>query len=162
MLVNVLSSCCMQALNLPAYQFKIKRDGQRTQIFDAIRKKYLVLTPEEWVRQHFVRYLIEEKGFPASLIAIEMGLKLNGLQKRGDIVAYQASGDPLLIVECKAPSVKISQGTFDQIARYNMVLKVNYLVVTNGLDHYCCIIDHLQGSYHFLKEVPNYEEITSA
>jgi hypothetical protein len=152
----------MQQLNLPTYPFKIKTEGQRTQIFDGIRKKYLVLTPEEWVRQHFVHFLMSEKGVPGSLIAIEKGLVLNGMQKRCDLLVHDQSGLPLLIVECKAPKVKISQETFDQIARYNMVLKVDYLVVTNGMDHYCCRIDHKNSSYEFLRDIPLYTEITAS
>lgn len=141
-------------LNLPEYQFKIKSDDKKTQIFDAVRKKYVALTPEEWVRQNFVQYLIRNRNFPASLIAIEMGLKYNKLGKRGDVVVYDREGKPYLIVECKAPGVKISQSTFDQAARYNMTLKVKYLVVTNGLSHFCCVIDHKERKYNFIEEIP--------
>ena len=146
-------------LNLPTYAFKFKELGQRTQIFDSIRKKYIVLTPEEWVRQNFIQYLIQEKQFPASLIAIEMGLKYNKMQRRGDVVIYDNYMNPVVIVECKAPGIKITQNTFDQIARYNMVLKVKYLIVTSGLQHYCCAMDYENLSYLFIKEVPNYKDI---
>ena len=117
----------------------------------------MALTPEEWVRQNFIRYLIHEKQFPASLIAIEMALKYNRMQKRGDVVVYDKSGKPLLIVECKAPNVKITQNAFDQVARYNMALKVKYLVVTNGLTHYCCSMDYPRKSYEFLDGIPMYK-----
>lgn len=149
----------MQQLNLPTYSFKIKSAGERKQIFDEIRKKYVALTPEEWVRQNFIRYLIYEKQFPASLIAIEMALKYNRMKKRGDVVIYNKSGEPVVIVECKAPDVKITQDAFDQIARYNMALKVKYLIVTNGLIHYCCLMDYEKKSYAFLEEIPLYKNI---
>lgn len=149
----------MQKLNFPDYEFKIKNSGKSTQIFDEVRKKYVSLTPEEWVRQHLVRFLIEEKKFPSSLIAIEMGLKYNRLIKRGDIVVYSQNRIPVLIVECKAPSVKISQNAFDQIARYNFQIKVKYLVVSNGLDHYCCCLDDDLKAYTFIREIPSFNEI---
>ena len=144
----------MEQLNLPPYQFKLKKSDDRVQIFDSIRKKYVVLTPEEWVRQNFLKYLIHEKNFPSSLIAVEAGLKYNQLQKRADVLVYDKSGSPFLLVECKASSVKISQDTFDQIARYNMTFKVKYLVVTNGLNHFCCMMDYTDNSYKFLETVP--------
>jgi len=150
----------MQALNLPTYNFRIRESNNKAEIFDDIRKKFVALTPEEWVRQNFIEWLKKEKNFPASLIAVEMGLKLNKMQKRSDVVVYNRSAEPALIVECKAPDVKIKQDVFDQIARYNMTLKVNYLIVTNGLDHYCCLIDHEKGEYQFLKEIPDYSVIT--
>jgi len=146
----------MQQLNLPPYQFKMKKDGERIQIFDAIRKKYVVLTPEEWVRQNILQYLIQEKKFPSSLIAVEAGLKYNQLQKRADVLVYDKSGSPFLLVECKAPEVKITQDTFDQIARYNLIFKVKYLVVTNGLNHFCCIMDYTDNSYQYLEFIPTF------
>ena len=146
----------MQVLNLPTYSFKLKQQGNRTQIFDAIRKKYVVLTPEEWVRQNFLQYLIKEKKFPASLIAVEAGLKYNQLQKRMDVLVYDKSGNPFLMVECKAPEVKITQDVFDQIARYNMVFKVKYLVLTNGLNHFCCEMDYSSNTYSYLEIIPNF------
>jgi hypothetical protein len=146
----------MQQLNLPPYQFKMKKDGERIQIFDAIRKKYVVLTPEEWVRQNILQYLIQEKKFPSSLIAVEAGLKYNQLQKRADVLVYDKSGSPFLLVECKAPEVKISQDTFDQIARYNLIFKVKYLVVTNGMNHFCCVIDYTDNSYQYLEFIPTF------
>ena len=146
----------MQKLNLPIYSIKLKKEGNKTLIFDPIRKKHIVLTPEEWVRQNFIQFLIEEKNYPPSLMAIEMGIDLLNTQKRCDIVLYNSKGLPHMIVECKAPSIKISQDTFDQIARYNITLKTDLLVVTNGLQHYVCMMDHQNQRYHFLKEIPNY------
>lgn len=149
-------------LNLPEYTFRFKAAGngsQRTQIFDTIRKKYVALTPEEWVRQNFIQYLIQEKKYPLALMAIEMGLKYNQLQKRGDVVVHDISGNPWLIVECKAPTIKITQEAFDQVARYNMTLKVKYVIVTNGVNHYCCEIDHEAKTYAYVKEVPEYENL---
>jgi hypothetical protein len=149
----------MEKLNLPTYLFNIKLIEQRKYIFDSIRKKFVILTPEEWVRQNFLRYLVDEKKYPASLIAIEMEFKLNNLSKRSDAVIYDKLGNPILIVECKASSVKVDQKVFDQIARYNMKFNVEYLVVTNGLQHYCCKIDYTNNNYEFLKEVPEFIQI---
>ena len=149
----------MDNLNLPEYQFKLRKAGEKTEIFDRFRKKYVVLTPEEWVRQNFLMYMISEKDFPQSLIAVEAGLKLNKVSKRTDIVAYSNNGKPLLIVECKAPSIEIKPEVFDQAVRYNMALNVNYIVLTNGLTHFCCQLDYSDNSYRFLKEVPSYVDL---
>jgi len=149
----------MLELNLPKYEFSIKKEENDYKIFDIIRKKYLLLTPEEWVRQNFIRFLIDEKKFSPGLISVESGLKLNQLQKRTDILAHDAQGKPVLIVECKATTVTINQEVFDQIARYNMTLKVQYLIVTNGLQHYCCKIDHHKKTHEFLPDIPNYSEL---
>ncbi|MCK5028701.1 MAG: type I restriction enzyme HsdR N-terminal domain-containing protein [Bacteroidales bacterium] len=149
----------MEKLNLPTYSFNIKLIEQRKYIFDFIRKKFVILTPEEWVRQNFLKYLVNEKKYPASLIFVEKEFKLNNLSKRSDAVVYNKTGSPVLIVECKAASVKIDQKVFDQIARYNMKLKVDYLIVTNGLEHFCCKIDYQNQKYLFLKEVPEYENV---
>lgn len=146
----------MQKLNLPTYNFKLKSKENKTLIFDNLRKKYMVLTPEEWVRQHFVSFLIHEKKFPNALIAIEKQLKVNNIKKRSDILVFNSNGEPHIIVECKAPSIKITQDTFDQIARYNLKLKANFLIVTNGLDHFCCKMDFENEAYIFLKEIPSY------
>jgi hypothetical protein len=147
----------MKTLNLPAYNFKVKdQDGIRF-IFDPLRKKYVVLTPEEWVRQNFIQFLIQDKKYPASLIAVEIGLKYNQLQKRADVLIYNKQGQPYLMIECKAPEVKISQETFHQIAAYNMSFKVNYLVVTNGMDHFCCKMDYTENTYQFLQMIPDFE-----
>ena len=149
----------MQKLNLPEYIFRFKEEENKTSIFDDFRKKYVVLTPEEWVRQNFLMYLISELDFPKSLISVEAGLKLYKRLKRTDIVVYDKQGSPVLIVECKAPEVKLNEKVFDQIVRYNMALQVNFLVVTNGLDHYCCQLDYEKNSYNFLKTIPNYKFI---
>ena len=146
----------MERLNLPTYSFNIKFKEQRKYIFDLIRKKYVLLTPEEWVRQNFLKYLVEEKKYPASLIAVEKEFKLNKLSKRSDVVVYNRLGQSFLIVECKATTVKIDQKVFDQIARYNMKLNVEYLVVTNGLEHYCCKIDLENQNYYFLEDFPEF------
>ena len=147
----------MQKLNLPTYHFKLKSSENKTLIFDKFRKKYLVLTPEEWVRQNYVTFLIEEKKYPISLITIEKKLTVNGLTKRSDILVFNTKGEPEIIVECKSPSVKITQDTFDQIARYNLKLNANYLIITNGLQHLYCKIDFKKESYVFLPEIPDYK-----
>jgi hypothetical protein len=146
----------MQELKLPTYKFKLKSNENKTLIFDNLRKKYVVLTPEEWVRQHYVSYLIEEKRYPRSLIAVEKQLVLNNRKKRTDILVFNTTGNPEIIVECKAPSIKITQATFDQIARYNLKLKANYLIVTNGLEHFYCKMDFEKETYIFLKGIPDY------
>ena len=117
----------------------------------------MVLTPEEWVRQHFVQYLIQEKKYPVSLIAIEKQLTINNLKKRSDILIFSPKGNPSIIVECKAPNIKITQDTFDQIARYNLKLNAKYLIVTNGLEHFYCQMDFENKTYIFLEEIPNYK-----
>lgn len=147
-------------LNLPSYSFNTRQEADKNYIFDEIRKKYLLLTPEEWVRQNFIRYLTCEKNFPATLMIIERGLKVNGNPFRADLLICDRTGMPLLVVEFKAPAVRISQATFDQIARYNMRYRVPYLIVSNGLHHFCCKIDFLSESYVFLKEIPDFNEIT--
>lgn len=148
----------MLKLNLPPYQLRIKEDGGRTMIFDSIRKKFVVLTPEEWVRQNFVMFLMQEKGIPAGLLSVEKGLVLNKTQKRTDIVVFDRSGHPVLIVECKAPAVKVTQSVFDQIARYNLTLKGRFLVVTNGLEHYCCQMFHEEKRYEFRQSIPHFSQ----
>ncbi|MFC2109225.1 type I restriction enzyme HsdR N-terminal domain-containing protein [Bacteroidota bacterium] len=146
----------MIKLNLPFHNFKTKSSENKRLIFGLIRKKYLVLTPEEWVRQHFVAYLISRKEYPISLIAVEKQLEINGLKKRTDILIFNQQGTPEIIVECKAPSIPITQATFDQIARYNLKLNANYLIVTNGLEHFYCKMDFENEKYIFLKDIPNY------
>ena len=149
----------MEKLNLPSYNFNIKLEEQRKLIFDSIRKKYVVLTPEEWVRQNFISYLVEAKNYPKGLIAVEKKVDVNRMPKRSDIILYNNKAIPIMIVECKASSVKISQDTFNQIARYNMKLQVKYLVVTNGLNHYCCQMDYETNSFKFIQEIPDYERV---
>ena len=146
----------MQELNFPSYAFKLKSSENKTLIFDIVRKKYVILTPEEWVRQHVVHFLLKEKNYPISLIAVEKQLKINARVKRTDIVVYNKLGTPEVLIECKAPSVKITQTTFDQIARYNLTANSKYLMVTNGLAHYFCQIDTTRETYIFLEDIPSY------
>lgn len=146
----------MQKLNFPSYKFRLKNSENKTLIFDEIRKKFMVLQPEEWVRQHCIKFLIEEKKYPRSLINVEKTLQINGLNKRYDIVIYNPDGTIFLIVECKSFKIKINQETFDQIARYNLALHSQYLMITNGIYHYYCYIDFEDKSYRFLKEIPNF------
>jgi len=146
----------LQPLNLPPYPFKISDDGGRLTLFDPIRKKEILITPEEWVRQHFVQFLINQKKYPKALIKLEGRHRLHGMAKRTDIVVYNPAGDKILLVECKAPSVTIDQKTFDQVAHYNMVHKVKLLAVTNGLQHYYCRIDFEEQQYQFLEGLPAY------
>ncbi len=141
-------------LNLPPYPFKLIRSGNQLYILDALRKKRLLLTPEEWVRQHFVQFLILDKKYPKSLIKLEGGLKVNTLQNRTDIVVFDKQGLPFILVECKASNIKINQNVFDQAARYNTIYNVKYLVVSNGLIHYCCEMDYQKKTYTFLNELP--------
>ena len=129
---------------------------EKTHIFDVVRKKYLVLTPEEWVRQNFIHYLNQEKKYPLGLMGVEQMVKYNSLKTRADIVLYNKEGNPNIIVECKAPKVKITQDTFYQIAKYNLILKVDYLILTNGVKHYCCKMRYVDNNFVFLKEIPNY------
>jgi hypothetical protein len=147
----------MERLNLPTYNFKLKNSQNKTLIFDKLRKKYVVLTPEEWVRQHFVHFLIDKKNYPETLIAIEKQLTINNLKKRTDILIFNTNGNPEIIIECKAPSVRISQETFDQIARYNIKLNAKFLIVTNGITHFYCQMDFNNKTYIFLKDFPSYK-----
>lgn len=147
----------MQKLNFPTFTFRFKNSENKVAIFDEIRKKFIILTPEEWVRQHVVQFLLQVKNYPKSYINVEKLIKINDLNKRYDIVVYQPNGELFLLIECKAPEVKISQQTFDQIARYNLVLKAKYLMVTNGLNHYFCQMDFENEKYVFLKELPEFE-----
>lgn len=142
-------------LNLPSYPFKIIEREGKYYIFDFIRKKELMLSPEEWVRQHFVQYLIQQKGYSKNYISLEKGLQLHDLKKRTDILVFDENTMPLMLVECKAPHIKITQSVFDQAARYNMIYRVKYLVVTNGLDHYYCEMDYECESYRFIEDLPS-------
>ena len=146
-------------LNFPTYDFKLRIDKKARQIFDPIRRKWVVNTPEEWVRQHMIQYLITEKLFPQSLIAVEMPITVHQTAKRCDIVLFNAEAKPLVIVECKAPSVALTQDTFDQAAVYNLTLMVDYLLITNGINHYFCKVDFENKKYAFLKEIPCYGEL---
>lgn len=147
----------MQPLNFPFYTFRFKNSENKTAIFDEIRKKYILLTPEEWVRQNVVRFLMVEKKYPKSLINVEKTLKINNLTKRYDIVIFNSDGSIQVLIECKAPNVKISQKTFDQIAIYNFSLNANYLMVTNGLSHYICQIDFENKKYDFMVNLPEFK-----
>ncbi len=143
-------------LNFPAYTFRLKNKENKTAIFDIVRKKFVNLTPEEWVRQHVIHFLLTEKAYPKSLLNAEKQIKLSNTVKRYDLIAFYPDGKVNLVVECKAPAVKITQETFDQIARYNLSLDADYLMVTNGLQHYYCQLDYAQEKYNFLKEIPTY------
>ncbi|WP_026915467.1 type I restriction enzyme HsdR N-terminal domain-containing protein [Christiangramia portivictoriae] len=147
----------MQKLNFPSYSFRFKNNQNKVAVFDDLRKKFIILTPEEWVRQHTVKFLEKEKNYPLSLINVEKQLKIAGLTKRYDVVVFEPEGNIHIIVECKAPKIKITQDTFDQIARYNLSLKANYLMVTNGLEHYFCQMDYEKQTYIFLTELPEYQ-----
>ena len=147
----------MQKLQFPTYSFRFKNSENKIAIFDEIRKKFILLTPEEWVRQHIVQFLLQEKNYPKSYINVEKLIKINDLNKRYDIIVYQPNGELFLLIECKAPEVKITQETFDQIARYNLVLNAKYLMVSNGLNHYFCQMDFENEKYVFLEELPSFE-----
>ncbi|MEJ6794746.1 MAG: type I restriction enzyme HsdR N-terminal domain-containing protein [Flavobacteriales bacterium] len=135
----------------------MKTEQGSRQIFDPVRKKMVKLDPEEWVRQNLIQFLNKDKNYPISLMAVEKGLTVNKLSKRFDILCYNNDSKPLLLVECKAPSVKISQAAFDQISIYNLQFKVPFLLVSNGLEHYCCQLDYEKNSYSFLSEIPDYQ-----
>mgnify|MGYP002623739010 CR=1 FL=1 len=149
----------MQKLNLPEYQFNIKNNNDAFVILDPLRKRWVALTPEEWVRQNFVRFLIDDRGFPSALMNNEISLTQNGIKRRCDTLVADRQGAPLVIVEYKAPTIEITQKTFDQIVRYNMVLRAKYLIVSNGISHYCCKIDYKNNSYAFLHEIPCYSAL---
>ncbi|MBP6072530.1 MAG: type I restriction enzyme HsdR N-terminal domain-containing protein [Flavobacterium sp.] len=149
----------MQQLNFSKYSFRFKNSENKVLIFDEIRKKFIILTPEEWVRQHVIHHLLYELNYPKSHINVEKLIKINGLTKRYDVVVFQSNGEILILIECKAPSIAISQATFDQIARYNLVLHANFLMVTNGLNHYFCQMDFENEKYLFLKDLPAYTNL---
>jgi len=154
----------MQKLNFPPYHFKIREPeskGQISKIFDSIRRKYVALTPEEWVRQHVARFLVEEMGYPKGRVGMEKEIKVNKLSRRPDLVIFNDLGKPLLVVECKAPSVKITQAVFDQAARYNLTLQASFFILTNGLKTYCCLMHAPSKSYHFLETIPDYSDLKS-
>lgn len=152
----------MQALNLPDHGVKTKHTPEGVDIFDPVRRVWVVLTPEEWVRQHVLNYLVHDMGCPLSLVAVERKLLVNKLTKRADLVVHDRSGRPVLLVECKAPGVKVDRSTFEQAARYNTVFKVPFLLMTNGLVHFCCRIDHAGGGIEFLPTVPPYDRLCAA
>ena len=145
----------MLKLSFPNYEFRLKKIDEKRFIFDEIRKKYIELTAEEWVRQNCIKFLINEKKYKSQLIAVEKKIILNNLTKRFDIIAYDNNGDPNLLVECKAPNIAIRQETFDQILSYNRVINSKYLMITNGIIHYYCKIDNIDNKINFLKDIPN-------
>ena len=147
----------MQKLNFPDYSFRFKNSENKVSIFDEIRKKFIILTPEEWVRQHTIQFLLQQKKYPKSYINAEKTITINGTTKRYDLVVFKPNGELFLLVECKAPEVTISQQTFDQIARYNLKLNADYLMVTNGLNHYFCEMNLEEEKYIFLKELPEFQ-----
>ncbi len=147
----------MYELNLPTFDFRLKKENSVVFIFDVIRKKFVKLTPEEWVRQHVVHFLLEQKHYPASLMNVEVGMEIQTMRRRADIVCYESDGGVRLITECKAPEVKITQTVFEQIAQYNMCLKAKYLLVTNGFEHFVCEINAEQKTYTFLQDIPPYK-----
>ncbi len=146
----------MQRLNLPEYDFRTKTENGKQLIFDSIRKKFVVLTPEEWVRQNFIQYLKNEKKYPVNLMAVEKQIMVNGKQRRFDLLIYLRNGQPYLIAEFKAPNVKITQDTFDQVVRYNMTLRVERVIVSNGLQHFACEIDYVKNDFIYLPEIPGF------
>ena len=149
----------MIRLNLPSFDIKVSGSKQHPQILDVLRRKFITLTPEEWVRQHFIHYLTESKGYPASLLANEVKLKIGSKTLRADSVLYSTQLSPRMIIEYKAPHIKITQQTFDQIFAYNLLLKTDYLVVSNGLSHYCCKLDSDSQKYVFLETIPDYSDL---
>ena len=152
----------MQELNLPKTELKIITKDGKLHVFDVLRRKYVALTPEEWVRQQFVHFLIGQKGYPAECIGNEVSINLNGTKKRCDTVVYGGNAQPTMIVEYKSPQVEITQQVFEQISRYNIKLRVKWLIVSNGLQHYGCQIDYESGTYQFVEDIPAYDDIKGA
>lgn len=150
----------METLNLPKTDLKIQRMGNRLMVFDILRRKFVVLTPEEWVRQHFIHFLIQQKGYNSACIANEVSLNLNNTRKRCDTVVFDAQACPIMIVEYKAPQIPITQTVFDQISRYNIKMKVRWLIVSNGMQHYCCRINYEGETYEFSPDIPTWQELT--
>lgn len=149
-------------LNLPSIPLRLKDEEGIVKVFDPLRDKYVALTPEEFVRQHFTAWLRDSRHYPASLMANEIGIEVNGTRKRCDTVVFGNDGKPMVIVEYKAPDVTVNQAVFDQIVRYNMTLHADYLVVSNGINHYCCVMDYENGTYHFIPEIPDYLSLNSS
>lgn len=149
----------MVPLNLPSFDIKIAQNNGRTVLFDILRRKYVALTPEEWVRQNFVHYLIQEKHFPSTLLANEVQLKIGEKRLRADTVLYDRELSPKVIIEYKAPHISITREVFDQISTYNMLLQVDYLIVSNGMAHYCCQMDYENKQYRFLENIPDYTQL---
>lgn len=149
----------MIRLNLPSFKIKLSGTIQKPMIYDILRRKHVALTPEEWVRQHFIHYMIECKSYPASLMANEVSLKYASKSLRADTVLYNRSLKPIMIMEYKAPDIAITRNVFDQISAYNLLLHVDYLIMSNGMQHYCCKMDYDRRSYTFLTDIPDYPDI---
>lgn len=149
----------MQKLNFPQYQFDVKREDDQLFILDQIRKKWVVLTPEEWVRQHTIYYLVDQKKYPAGLIGVEKSILVNKMNKRFDLVCYNQDTKPVLLVECKAPEVEITQSVLDQALRYNSQLQVNYLLLTNGITHVIAFIDYENKKLEYLNDIPGFDQL---
>ena len=149
----------MWQLNLPEYNFRIKKQNDKHLIFDSQRRRFVSLTPEEWVRQHFIRFLIELKGYPAALLAVEKQLNMNGMKKRCDAILYNREAKPVMIIEFKAPNVPINQQTFDQVAVYNAKLKVDLFIISNGIEHFCCKVIAETARYEFFSEIPDFNSL---
>ena len=149
-------------LRFPDYKFKLRTDtpdGQSLKIFDIIRGKFISLTPEEWVRQHLIHFLVHERGYPATLLGVEKKVLVNRLERRFDLLVYSRDFNPVLLAECKSPSVSLNQDVFDQAARYNLTLGAKYFVLSNGMETICCTIDHEKQNYQFIEEVPFYDKL---
>lgn len=149
----------MIELNFPRYSFSIKRQGDKALIFDEFRKKWIVLTPEEWVRQHVLMYVFKEKGYPKSLISVEKLVNVNGLKQRFDAVLFNNNARPIAIIECKSPSIKITEEVFYQALRYNAQIGAPYIVLTNGINTYCGNIDIINKKFSYIKEIPSYKNL---
>lgn len=149
----------LRELNIPPTPMNIKEVDGILKVYDPLRQKYVAFTPEEHVRQQFTAWMRSEMHYPASIMANEIGVDVNGMKKRCDTVVFNPDGTPLVIVEYKAPDVKITQDTFDQIVRYNMTLRARYLIVSNGMNHYCCVIDYTSNTYNFIPRIPDYREM---
>ena len=154
-----MNECAMYQLNLPTYDLRLRRTGNRDMIFDVLRRKYVALTPEEWVRQHFVHFLIEHKGYPTALLANEIELRIGGKHLRADTLLYNKELRPHMLIEYKSPTIALTQKVFDQISAYNLLLHADYLIVSNGMQHICCRMDYEQNTYHFLEKIPDYSEL---
>lgn len=150
----------MSGLNLPPFKIQTQKTEEHTDIYDFLRKRYVRLTPEEWVRQHFTHYLIEHKNYPSALLANEVTIQVNGTSRRCDSILYhKTGGKPRIIIEYKAPSIPITQAVFQQIYSYNSVLHADYLIISNGLTHYCCYINYEDQSIRYLKDIPEYSDL---
>ncbi len=149
----------MYELNLPKYELQLSGTREKPEIFDFLRRRFVKLTPEEWVRQHFVHWLIEHKGYPKGLLGNEIELRVGDKKLRCDSILYDQQAQPKMIIEYKAPTIALSQKVFDQISAYNLLLHVDYLMVSNGIDHYCCSMNYEQKGYDFLPDIPDYNKI---